>query len=84
MPNSKPEVFNLILLISIIHFGVPEKVRACVLAKSLQSCPTLCNPMDCKRYDITLSPTVGKGVYFFNVKLRTHTCSSDAISILSL
>ena len=25
----------------------PSKIPACVYAKSIQSCPTLCNPMDC-------------------------------------
>ena len=27
--------------------ALKEYIRACIRAKSLQSCPTLCDPMDC-------------------------------------
>ena len=29
------------------HWGIPKALRVCVLVKLLQSCPTLCDPMDC-------------------------------------
>ena len=29
------------------HWGISEALRVCVLIKLLQSCPTLCDPMDC-------------------------------------
>ena len=43
---SHHNVFRWICSIAIYQYGEGGKTRVCVCIKSLQLCPTLCNPMD--------------------------------------
>ena len=43
----EPISFQTRLAVLLFQEGNPDSMQTCLCAKSLQSCPTLCDPMDC-------------------------------------
>ena len=70
------ETLNLHVLLTFRFLAHNKDIDkcACMCAKSLQPCPTLCNPMDCSPPGFSVSPFCGLGIW---AELRWEGDSSD-------
>ena len=63
----------------VIHLGLPIKTNVCVLVA--QSCPTLCDPMDCSspssNYHMTQQSHYWANSLEKNTHTHTHTILKD-------